>query len=168
MFGISIAVCSDEATHHHIANVVCDQLVTATTACTKTELDRAKNQLKSNLLMSLESQLVQMEDMGRQALAYGKRMDVLEMCARIDLVTQSDVIRVGRRVFLGEKIPSVFDFKDEFCQPWEPTGPWKPTVLVQGPLTGKKDALWNIDESLSKWGLNANNSRGRRRRLFNF
>ena len=161
-----MAVCSDEATHHHMGNVLCDQMVACTSVCTKTELDRAKNQLKSNLLMSLESQLVQLEDMGRQALAYGKRMDVLEMCKRIDLVTQSDVIRVGRRVFLGEKIPSPFDFQDDFCKPWEPTGAWMPTVLVEGPLTGKKDSLWDIDDRLVKWGL-AKKSHKWRRRLFN-
>lgn len=120
--------------------------------------------------MALESQLVQLEDMGRQALIYGKRMDVMEMCRRIDMVTQSDIIRVGRRVFLGETTPSSFDFNDEFCKPWQPSGPWKPTILVEGPLVGKNDALWGVEKTLSKWGLveNGPSHLGRKRKFFNF
>jgi processing peptidase subunit alpha len=153
LFGITASVPSDPATHQHIASVILDQLVTCTNMCTLDELGRAKNQLKSNLLMSLESQPIELEDVGRQILAHGRRLDVNEMCKRIDLVTCADLIRVARRTFLGEHIPSPYEFNDGICKPWVPSGDGSPTVLVQGPLTGKRDGLFEIERSLSKWGL---------------
>ncbi|KAJ3260288.1 Mitochondrial-processing peptidase subunit alpha [Boothiomyces macroporosus] len=155
LFGISTAVLSDPGTHHHILSVICDQLVTMTQHCTQTELERAKNMLKSNLLMSLESQLVELEDIGRQILLYGQRLDINEMCKRIDMVTTADVIRVARRVILGEPIPSPYQFNDGITKPWTPNGPTNPTVYVEGPLSGPRDSLWKIDQTLAKWGLMA-------------
>jgi processing peptidase subunit alpha len=168
LFGISLSVPSDVSTHHHMANVICDQMVICTNHCTKTELNRAKNQLKSNILMSLESQPVQLEDLGRQILISDNKMDVNEMCRRIDLVSEEDIIRVGRRVFLGENIPSRFDFNDELYKPWEKTGQTNPTILVEGPLTGSKDTLWKVEESLGKWGLKEGAAAHRKKRFFNF
>jgi processing peptidase subunit alpha len=166
VFGITAAVPSDQATHHHVAQVVCDQLLLCTTTCRPEELDRAKNQLKSSLLMSLESKSLELEDIGRQVLAYGKRMNVLDMCKRIDLVTSDDVIRVARRVFLKEDKPSRFDFHDGFCNPSIRTGDGSPTILVHGPLTGSKDSLWNVEQTIAKWGLMESDkqNRGRSRR----
>lgn len=153
LFGITASVPSDEATHHHLPHVICDQIMNTTTDCTQIELERARNQLKSNLLMTLESKPVELEDIGRQVLFYGKRLDVLEMCRRVDLVQTSDLIKVARRVFLGEDSPSRFDFQDGFCQPSVRTGNGKPTILVHGPLTGSKDSLWKVEEAVAKWGL---------------
>ncbi len=116
--------------------------------------------LKSSLLMGLESQLVQSEDLGRQYLRNGRRVDVEEVCKRIDMVTTADIIRVGERIFLGKDIRSRFEFEDG--KHWERTGPWNPTVLIEGPLTGPKDALFKADESLAKWGLIDRPSRGRK------
>lgn len=67
--------------------------------------------LKSSLLMALESQLVQAEDMGRQVLKNEKRLDVEEICRRIEMISTDDIIRVGQRIFLGKDIPSRFKFK---------------------------------------------------------
>jgi predicted Zn-dependent peptidase len=90
--------------------VICDQIVTCTTTCGEEELERAKNMLKSSLLMALESQLVQAEDMGRQIMRNGKLLDVDEVCRRIEMVTTSDVVRVGQRIFLGKDLKSRFGF----------------------------------------------------------
>ena len=66
------------------------------------EVNRAKNQLKSSLLMNLESRLVELEDLGRQVQVHGRKVGVREMCRLIDEVTIGDLRRVAREVFLGK------------------------------------------------------------------
>ncbi|KAF9025462.1 Mitochondrial-processing peptidase subunit alpha [Podila verticillata] len=65
------------------------------------ELERAKNQLRSSVLMNLESKMVQLEDLGRQVQVHGYKVPVEELCAKIEKVTQQDMVRVARRVFGG-------------------------------------------------------------------
>jgi len=66
------------------------------------ELQRAKNQLKSSLVMALESRSVEVEDLGRQILIHGRKIPVSEMCDRIDEVTPDAIRRVAARVFGSE------------------------------------------------------------------
>ncbi|KAI0348272.1 hypothetical protein BDW22DRAFT_1350450 [Trametopsis cervina] len=63
------------------------------------ELQRAKNQLKSSLMMALESRSVEVEDLGRQILVHNRKIPVQEMCDKIDEVTSESVRRVAQRVF---------------------------------------------------------------------
>ncbi|KAF8684626.1 Mitochondrial processing peptidase [Rhizoctonia solani] len=63
------------------------------------ELQRAKNQLKSSLVMALESRAVEVEDLGRQVLVHGRKIGVDEMCDKIDNVGPADMRRVAGRVF---------------------------------------------------------------------
>lgn len=63
------------------------------------ELQRAKNQLKSSLVMALESRAVEVEDLGRQVLVHGRKIGVEEMCEKIDKVDAADMRRVAGRVF---------------------------------------------------------------------
>lgn len=60
-------------------------------AISDVELSRAKNQLKSSLLMNLESRPVLFEDIGRQVLTYGARTDPAELVAQIEAVTAADL-----------------------------------------------------------------------------
>uniref|UniRef100_A0A672NJR5 Mitochondrial-processing peptidase subunit alpha n=1 Tax=Sinocyclocheilus grahami TaxID=75366 RepID=A0A672NJR5_SINGR len=62
------------------------------------ELERAKTQLKSMLMMNLESRPVIFEDVGRQVLATGKRKLPHELCELISNVTASDVKRVTMKM----------------------------------------------------------------------
>lgn len=66
------------------------------------EVQRAKNQLRSSLLMNLESRLVELEDLGRQVQVHGRKVGVREMCRRIEEVTVEDLRRVARDVFTGK------------------------------------------------------------------
>lgn len=66
------------------------------------EVQRAKNQLRSSLLMNLESRLVELEDLGRQVQVHGRKVGVREMCRRIEEVTIEDLRRVARDVFTGK------------------------------------------------------------------
>ncbi|XP_041094482.1 mitochondrial-processing peptidase subunit alpha-like [Polyodon spathula] len=62
------------------------------------ELERAKTQLKSMLMMNLESRPVIFEDVGRQVLATGKRKLPRELCDLISKVTASDIKRVTAKM----------------------------------------------------------------------
>ncbi|XP_073397159.1 mitochondrial-processing peptidase subunit alpha isoform X2 [Dendrobates tinctorius] len=62
------------------------------------ELNRAKAQLKSMLMMNLESRPVIFEDVGRQVLATGKRKLPHELCSLISKVQASDIKRVATKM----------------------------------------------------------------------
>uniref|UniRef100_A0A667YBB3 Mitochondrial-processing peptidase subunit alpha n=1 Tax=Myripristis murdjan TaxID=586833 RepID=A0A667YBB3_9TELE len=62
------------------------------------ELERAKTQLKSMLMMNLESRPVIFEDVGRQVLSTGKRKLPHELCTLISNVTASDIKRVTTKM----------------------------------------------------------------------
>jgi hypothetical protein len=64
------------------------------------ELVRARNQLASSVLMNLETRGLLCEDIGRQILSHGKRMDPPELCRRIQAVTPADLMRVMRTALL--------------------------------------------------------------------
>ncbi|KAG9314105.1 Metalloenzyme, LuxS/M16 peptidase-like protein [Chiua virens] len=63
------------------------------------ELQRAKNQLQSSLMMALESRAVEVEDLGRQILVHGRKIPVTDMTTAIDKVTPESVKRVANRLF---------------------------------------------------------------------
>ena len=60
------------------------------------ELSRAKNQLKSSLLMNLESRPILFEDIGRQVLTYGARTPAADLVRQIESVTAADLNKVAR------------------------------------------------------------------------
>ncbi|KAG0227965.1 Mitochondrial-processing peptidase subunit alpha [Actinomortierella wolfii] len=85
------------------------ELTTRTTgrgSIQQNELDRAKNQLRSSVLMNLESKMVQLEDLGRQVQVHGYKVPVDELCRKIQSVTLQDIVRVSRRVF-GHRVAAV-------------------------------------------------------------
>lgn len=89
LFSISCAVHPQFASE--LPRVIAEELITLVEPgrINQTEFERAKNQLKSSLLMNLESRMVDLEDLGRQALIMNDegRLGVQEMCDRIDQVT---------------------------------------------------------------------------------
>eukprot|EP00842_Homolaphlyctis_polyrhiza_P003964 jgi/Hompol1/4569/HPOL_003710-RA len=154
LLSIQAAVFPSVHTHRQIVAVLAEQLVGMTRNIQESELSRAKNQLKSNLLMSLESKLVELEDVGRQIQAYSRRLDVLEMCRRIDMLTTEDIVRVARRVIFGEEIRSPLDFGDKLAKHWVRSGNGAPTVVVHGPLD-RADPLADVGSLLARWGIGA-------------
>ncbi|KAM0700308.1 hypothetical protein Q7P35_012029 [Cladosporium inversicolor] len=108
------------------------------------EVKRAKNQLRSSLLMNLESRMVELEDLGRQVQVHGRRVPVKEMVANIEKVTIADLRRVAKMVFGGE-----VRNKGE--------GSGAPTVVLQqGEEEGvkMKEIPWTeIQDRISRWGL---------------
>ena len=121
LFGIAASVLPNFA--GSIPYVIARELELCTSgnyrgSVTQDELERAKNQLKSSLVMALESRLVEVEDLGRQVQVHNKKVPVSEMCAMIDRVDLPMLHRVASRVLRAQK-PA--------------------TVVVQGPLDGVED-----------------------------
>ncbi|KAI9216431.1 mitochondrial processing peptidase alpha subunit [Blastocladiella britannica] len=96
LFGLS-ASCTPTF-NRHVVNVLVGEMVHMASNLSDEEFSRAKNQLKSSLLMSLESQVVSVEDLGRQVLAQGFRMEPAELLSRIEAITKDDIARVARSV----------------------------------------------------------------------
>ena len=62
-------------------------------AITDFEVDRAKNLLKTNMLLQLDGTTPVCEDIGRQMLCYGRRIPQHELEARIDVSTITSVLK---------------------------------------------------------------------------
>ncbi|KAJ5771233.1 uncharacterized protein N7511_003284 [Penicillium nucicola] len=147
IFGIS-ASCSPTRTNQML-EVMCRELQSLTldtgyTALQAQEVNRAKNQLRSSLLMNLESRMVELEDLGRQVQVHGHKVSIREMCEQIDALTIEDLRRVARQVFGGQ-----------IHNNGKGTG--KPTVVLQeGELEGYKlrSFPWEeIQDRIARWQL---------------
>jgi predicted Zn-dependent peptidase len=64
------------------------------------ELERAKNQMKGSLMLSLESSHSRMSKLAKDELIYGRRTSLEEMLAHIDRVTSKQVSAVGQQLFV--------------------------------------------------------------------
>jgi predicted Zn-dependent peptidase len=63
------------------------------------ELERAKNQMKGSLMLSLESSHSRMSKLAKDELIYGTRTSFQEMLTHIDRVSVDQVSTVGRELF---------------------------------------------------------------------
>lgn len=106
LFGIACSALPAAA--KYMPYVVCAQLAALFTpnAVSAVEVERAKNQLCSQLLMNLESRVVEMEDAGRQVEMNGRKMGVHEMVARIEALTVKDLQRAARSI-LTQSEPTI-------------------------------------------------------------
>jgi predicted Zn-dependent peptidase len=68
------------------------------------ELQRAKDYLKGNLLLGLESTTSRMANLARQELYYGRCITLDQVAAQIDAVTGEDVAEVARELFQSDRI----------------------------------------------------------------
>ncbi|CAG8568311.1 1966_t:CDS:2 [Diversispora eburnea] len=129
LFGI-MASCRPEY-NHTVLEVIAQQFDNVSSYgrknVTQAEFIRAKNQLKSSLLMNLESRMV-------QVLGYKVPAEV--MCKKIDDVSLDDLVRVAKMVVRGQ----VHN---------EGNGTGKISVIVQGDLTGLQD----VTKVAEKYGL---------------
>jgi len=98
VMGIDGACAPDKV--QELILVIIDQLCKLTIRpVSDEELSRAKNMLKSMMLMQLESRLVLCEDLARQFVTYGKRDPPSVVCNKIDLITKEDLMNVAKRMF---------------------------------------------------------------------
>jgi len=90
-----------------LVQVLCDEAKKMSGAISAEELDRAKTQLKSAVLMQLETRGLKLEDLGRQLITYNKIKSASEICAEIDAVSAADVQRVASSMTASSRAPSV-------------------------------------------------------------
>lgn len=83
--------------------VIADELHKICETVTSEEVDRARTQLKSGLLMSLESSSSRCERLGRQMLIFNRSIPIEEMVTEIDAITAKDVVRVAGRLIRGSR-----------------------------------------------------------------
>ncbi|MCJ1415619.1 Mitochondrial-processing peptidase subunit alpha [Xylographa parallela] len=147
VFGIAASCSPSRITS--MLDVMCRELHNLTldtgfSALQDGEVQRAKNQLKSSLLMNLESRMVELEDLGRQVQVQGRKVGVKEMCAKIDALTVKDLRRVAKEVVSGG-VRNVGG------------GSGAPTVVLQegeGDSGRKREFAWGeIQERIGKWKL---------------
>jgi len=99
LFGIYAGTGEAEAAE--LLPVTLGELGKVRRSITSAELKRARAQVKAGLLMSLESTGSRCEQLARQFHVFGRVIPVQEIVAKIDAVTEQDVIRVANRVFAG-------------------------------------------------------------------
>lgn len=146
LFGIAMSVYPQFASS--AANIISHQLDTLTRpqkgGITQIELSRAKNMLKSQLVMALESRLTAVEDLGRQTQIHGHKVPVEEMCAKIDALTLDDLHRTATRVLRpsSRTVPLNYGL-----------GSGEATIVAQGQI----EALGDVRATIKQWGLGRQN-----------
>lgn len=106
---------------HEMVEVIVKELVNMAGALGEPELQRAKRQLQSMLLMNLEARPVVFEDIARQVLATGHRKRPEHFIKAIENVTADDIHRVARQLLKSQpsvaargdihKLPSMADIQ---------------------------------------------------------
>jgi predicted Zn-dependent peptidase len=97
---------TDEADAPELMRVVIDQISNATETLNGTEVARAKAQLKTGLLMALESSEARIGQLGRQMLAYGRPIPLDEIVGKVDAVTV-DGARAAGRMLIRRSPPAI-------------------------------------------------------------
>jgi len=147
LFGIAASCAPPQVAQ--MLEVMCRELKslgdeTGYAALKEGEVQRAKNQLRSSLLMNLESRMVELEDLGRQVQVHGRKVGVKEMCRKIEDVSIKDLRRVAREVF-GGQVQNVGG------------GSGAPTVVLQeGEMEGfkRREFGWeDIQSRVARWKL---------------
>lgn len=73
-------------------------------AVSDAELQRAKDQLKVSIMLSLESTSARMSNLARQEIFFGRQFTLDEILERIDRVATQDVQRMAREIFSGKQL----------------------------------------------------------------
>ncbi|MFT8895632.1 MAG: pitrilysin family protein [Acetobacter sp.] len=100
LFGIYAGTGGEEA--RELIPVTLAELQKVQQSVGMDELSRARAQLKSSLLMSLESTGSRCEQIARQLQIFGRLIPIAETVAKIDAVTPADICRVAAKIFSGQ------------------------------------------------------------------
>ncbi len=98
-FGVYVGASNDQL--KDLVNVLAEQMRSSGTDITINETDRARAQLKSSLLMSLESTSSRCERLARQTLIFGKPISIPDMIRQLDRVSVEDIKNIAERVIFA-------------------------------------------------------------------
>jgi predicted Zn-dependent peptidase len=97
LFGIYAGTSEDDVAE--LVPVLCDEINALADSVSDTEVARARAQLRSSVLMALESTSARCEQVAQHLLVYGRVLPVEEIVARVEAVEPADVGRAARRIF---------------------------------------------------------------------
>ncbi len=97
MFGIYAGTGENEV--EQLVPLICEELRKVADGVSDAEISRARAQLKSGMLMSLESTSARCEQLARQLMVFGRPIPIAESVARIEAVDRSAVARAAGLVF---------------------------------------------------------------------
>jgi len=100
VFGIYAGTGADEV--EELLPLICDELRKISHTVGDSELARARAQLKSGILMSLESTSARCEQLARQIMVFDRPIPTSETVAKIDAVTPEKVQSVAQQVFASK------------------------------------------------------------------
>eukprot|EP01065_Artemidia_motanka_P037691 TRINITY_DN4650_c1_g1_i1.p1 TRINITY_DN4650_c1_g1~~TRINITY_DN4650_c1_g1_i1.p1 ORF type:complete len:470 (+),score=171.30 TRINITY_DN4650_c1_g1_i1:283-1692(+) len=83
---------------NHLLTLIAQQLASVTDSVDAAQLQRAKNQFKSQVFMAMEERGVSVEDIGRSVSLYGRAWSPEEIVERVDQTTLADIRAVLDRV----------------------------------------------------------------------
>nr|XP_021503328.1 mitochondrial-processing peptidase subunit beta [Meriones unguiculatus] len=98
-------VC-EQATVADMLHAVQKEWMRLCTNVTESEVARAKNLLKTNMLLQLDGSTPICEDIGRQMLCYNRRIPIPELEARIDAVN-AEMVREVCTKYIYNKSPAI-------------------------------------------------------------
>jgi predicted Zn-dependent peptidase len=96
------AGCSAENTKQVLALTLAEFSRIKQEPVTAEELDRARNQIKGNMVLGLESSSSRMSSLARQQMYWGKFFSLDEITAEVDRVTIDDLQRLANRLLQTE------------------------------------------------------------------
>lgn len=103
MFGITTALGQD--TESRALSLILDEVdKLVTDGVTQAELDRTREQMKANLVMSLESTTSRMNRLGAGMLHFGEVLQPDELIERYDAVTCDDILELARSIFIRSRM----------------------------------------------------------------
>ncbi len=102
MLSIYAATAEDKAAE--MLPVICNEVIKLKDGIDEHELQRAKNQIKSSLLMSRESSASIAEWIGRHLLNYGRYKPAAEITKLIDAITADHIIRASGKLLSKNNI----------------------------------------------------------------
>ena len=102
VFGVYAATSPDLV--GDLVDVTAAEMARFAETVTEAEIDRAKAQLKTGLLMSLESSSARAEQIARQVLVFGRVLEIDELLSKVDAIDVAAVRSLGSRLFRGSDL----------------------------------------------------------------
>jgi len=102
VFGVYAATSPDLV--GELVEVTAGEMARFAQTVSEAEIARAKAQLKTGLLMSLESSTARAEQIGRQVLVFGRVLEIDELLAKVDAIDVAAVRTLAAKLFGGSEL----------------------------------------------------------------